>query len=75
MRYIYIALIVVITLVILLFKFQNLDSVTVSFLSMSITLPTSLLVFLVYILGMLTGGSLVAFLKTIIKGAKEKKST
>jgi xanthosine utilization system XapX-like protein len=42
---------------------------------MSITLPTSLLVFLVYILGMLTGGSLVAFLKTIIKGAKEKKST
>lgn len=73
MRYIYIALIVIITLVILLFKFQNLDSVTVSFLSMSLTLPTSLLVFLVYILGMLTGGFLVAFLRTIIKGAKAKK--
>lgn len=75
MRYIYIALIILITLVILLFKFQNLDSVTVSFLSMSLTLPTSLLVFLVYILGMLTGGSLVAFLRTLIKGAKEKKSS
>lgn len=65
---------VIITIAILIFTFQNIVSVTVNFLSMSITLPTSLLVFLVYILGMLTGGSLVAFLKTIIKGAKEKKS-
>uniref|UniRef100_A0A832DN30 DUF1049 domain-containing protein n=1 Tax=Ignavibacterium album TaxID=591197 RepID=A0A832DN30_9BACT len=72
MRYLYIALIVIVTLIILLFKFQNLESVSVSFLSMSITLPTSLLVFLVYILGMLTGGSLVAFIETIVEGAKEK---
>lgn len=73
MRYLYIALIVVISAVVLLFKFQNLDNVTVSFLSMSVTLPTSLLIIIVYILGMLTGGSLYAFFKTIVRKAKDKK--
>ncbi|WP_407930233.1 hypothetical protein [Ignavibacterium album] len=37
---------------------------------MSITLPTSFLVFIVYILGMLTGGSVVAFIKTLVKKSK-----
>ncbi|MFN3695697.1 MAG: DUF1049 domain-containing protein [Ignavibacterium sp.] len=69
-RYIYIALIVIVSAIVLLFKFQNLESVTISFLSMSITLPTSFLVFIVYILGMLTGGSVVAFIKTIVKKSK-----
>jgi uncharacterized integral membrane protein len=47
-----------------LFKFQNLDGVTVSLFSASFTLPVSILVFLVYVLGMLTGGSLLALLRT-----------
>jgi uncharacterized integral membrane protein len=72
-RYIYIALIVVISAIVLLFKFQNLENITVSFLSMSMTLPTSLLVIIVYILGMLTGGSLSAFIRTIVSGAKKKQ--
>lgn len=69
-RYFYISLAVVLTVIILLFTFQNIGSVTVNFLSMSITLPTSLLVIGVYILGMLTGGSMFAFLKTIVKKTK-----
>lgn len=72
-RYIYIALIVIISAIVLLFKFQNLESVTVSFLSMSVTLPTSLLVFIVYILGMLTGGSVVGFIKTLVKKSKAEE--
>lgn len=71
-RYIYITLIVIISAIILLFKFQNLENITVSFLSMSITIPTSLLVIIVYVLGMLTGGSLLAFIRTLVKGAKIK---
>ncbi len=71
-RYIYITLIVIISAIILLFKFQNLENITVSFLSMSITIPTSLLVIIVYVLGMLTGGSLLAFIRTLVKGAKTK---
>ena len=70
MRYVYIALIVVFTAVVLLFKFQNLQSATVSLFSASITLPVSILVIGIYVLGMLTGGSLVALLRTWIGGAR-----
>ena len=70
MRYVYIALIVVLTAVVLLFKLQNLQSVTVSFLSASFTLPASLLLILVYVLGMLTGGLLLALVRTWVRGAR-----
>lgn len=69
-RYFFISLAALITIVILVFTFQNIGSVTVTFLSMSVTLPISLLIIGVYILGMLTGGSVFAFLKTIVKKTK-----
>jgi lipopolysaccharide assembly protein A len=69
-RYVYITLIVVLTAVVLLFKLQNLQSVTVSFLSVSFTLPASLLLILVYVLGMFTGGFLLALVRTWVKGAR-----
>ena len=59
MRYVYIGLIVVFTGLVLLFKFQNLETATISLFSASITLPMSILVFLIYVLGMLTGGCLL----------------
>ena len=70
MRYVYIALIIAFTAIVLLFKFQNLDSVTVSLFSASLTLPLSVLVFAIYVLGMLTGGFLVSLLKSWIRGAR-----
>jgi putative membrane protein len=63
-RYLYIALIVVFAGIVLLFKIQNMDSVTVSLFSMSVTLPTSVMVLLVYILGMFTGGFVLGLLRT-----------
>jgi len=70
MKYVYIALIVVFTAMVLLFKFQNLETVTVSLFSASLTLPLSALVFGVYVLGMLTGGFIVSLLKSWIRGAR-----
>ena len=70
MKFLYIALIVVLTAVVLLFKVQNLQTATVSLFSASITLSVSILVIGVYILGMLTGGSLYALLRTWIRGAR-----
>jgi uncharacterized integral membrane protein len=67
---VHITLIVVLTAVVLLFKLQNLQGVTVSFLSVSFTLPASLLLILVYVLGMVTGGSLLALVRTWIQGAR-----
>lgn len=70
MRYVNIALIVLITAAILLFKFQNLSSVTVSLLGMSMTMPLSVLTFLVYLLGMVSGSALFSAYRKLYKGSK-----
>jgi uncharacterized integral membrane protein len=70
MRYVYILLIALLTAAVLLFKFQNLETVTVSLLTVSVTLPVSLLVIGVYVLGMFTGGFLVALVRGWIRGAR-----
>ncbi|MBK9116861.1 MAG: DUF1049 domain-containing protein [Betaproteobacteria bacterium] len=70
MRFLYIALIVAFTAVVLLFKFQNLQTATVSLFSASVTLPVSLLVIGIYVLGMLTGGALYALLRSWIVAAR-----
>jgi putative membrane protein len=69
-RFVYIGLIVVITAIVLLFKIQNLQAVTVSLFSASVTLPVSLLVVGIYVLGMLTGGSVLALLRTLVGRAR-----
>ena len=53
MRLLYFALIVAFTGIVALFKFQNLETVTVSLFAASFTLPVSVLVVFVYVLGML----------------------
>jgi uncharacterized integral membrane protein len=72
MRYVYLALIVLFTAVVLLFKFQNLETVTVSLLSASVTLPVSVLIILVYVLGALTGGFLMTVIRTWVRHASGK---
>ena len=70
MRFVYIALIVLFTAAVLLFKFQNLDMVTVSLLSARITLPISVLIVLVYALGMASGRFVLALLRGLVRGAR-----
>jgi uncharacterized integral membrane protein len=72
MRFVYIALIVVFTAIVIAFKVQNLETVTVSLAAMSVTMPVSILVLLVYVLGMLTGGFLVKLLRSWARGATER---
>jgi uncharacterized integral membrane protein len=69
MKYVYIALIVVLSGIVLLFKVQNLESVTVSLFSASVTLPVSILVLLIYVLGMLTGGMVLALVRSLVHRA------
>jgi len=63
-------LIVAFTAMVLLFKFQNLDAVTISLFSASLTLPLSVLVIAIYVLGMVTGCFIVSLLKSWIRGAR-----
>jgi uncharacterized integral membrane protein len=70
LRYLYVGLIVVFTAFVALFTIQNLPTVTISLLFSSMTLPLSVLVIVIYILGMLTGGSVLALLRTGILRAR-----
>ena len=72
MRYVYMVLIAILAGVIILFKVQNLESVTVSLFSASVTLPVSVLVLLIYVLGMLTGGFLLALVRSWVHGATRR---
>jgi uncharacterized integral membrane protein len=72
MRFVYMALIGLFAAVIVLFKVQNLETVTVSLFSASANLPVSLLVLLIYVLGMLTGGLLLALVRSWVRGATRR---
>jgi len=72
MRFVYMALIAIFAAIIILFKFQNLETVTVSLFAASVTLPVSVLVLLIYVLGALTGGFLLALLRTWVRGATRR---
>jgi uncharacterized integral membrane protein len=69
MRYVYIGLIILITLAVVTFKVQNIEAVTVTFLSGSLTLPVAVLILVVYVLGMLTGGMVLSVIRSWVRGA------
>jgi lipopolysaccharide assembly protein A len=71
-RTLYIVLIVAFTAIVVLFKFQNLETVTVTLLSASLTLPVSSLVLAIYVLGMLTGGFVLALVRGWVRGARRR---
>jgi uncharacterized integral membrane protein len=74
MKFVYVACIAVFAAVVLLFKVQNLETVTVSFLGASMSMAVSVLILIVYVLGMLTGGFALALLRTWVRGATAGRS-
>jgi uncharacterized integral membrane protein len=73
MRYVYMLLILLAVGILLLFKVQNLAAATVSFLGADFTMPVSFLIFVVYVLGMLTGSSVFGLLRSWTQGAMQKQ--
>jgi uncharacterized integral membrane protein len=72
MRVISIILSILLIGIVLLFSFQNRTAVTVLFLNWSATLPVAILVIAAYILGMVSGGSVVSFLRRSFNDTKKK---
>ncbi len=69
MRTIYLAIIIVFVAALIVFLFQNTQSVSVAFLMLAVSMPLAILVFIVYILGAVTGGSLFALLRRSYAGS------
>ena len=70
MRWIYLAAIVLFAVALVIFALQNLDAVTMSFLGFKIRAPLAVLAIVVYALGALTGGSLLALLRRSYQGSR-----
>jgi uncharacterized integral membrane protein len=68
-RYVYMVLIAMMVGFVALFKVQNLETVTVTLLSMNFSMPTSVMVLLIYVLGMFTGGFVLQLVRTLMRGA------
>ena len=68
MRWVNIAVIAVFVAAILIFAIQNFQSVTVSFLNFRIGAPLAFLVIVIYLLGMVTGGSVWALIRWAVEG-------
>ena len=70
MRWFHMTLIAVFVVAILIFAAQNLQSVTVAFLNFRVSAPLAVLIALIYVLGMITGGSLWASIRWALEGSK-----
>jgi lipopolysaccharide assembly protein A len=70
MRWIYLALIILIAAAAIIFALQNFEIVTMSFLGFNARVPLALLVAIAYLLGTATGGSLFALLRRSYEGSR-----
>jgi uncharacterized integral membrane protein len=70
MRWVHLTIIILFAAVTLIFGLQNLKSVTVSFLGLNIGAPLVVVIFVVYLLGAVTGGSLLALLRRSYAGSR-----
>ena len=70
MRWIHTAAIVIFVAATLIFAVQNFQTTTIAFLGFSVRMPLALLVILVYLLGMATGGSVWSLLQRSLEGSR-----
>jgi uncharacterized integral membrane protein len=70
MRWINLSVVILLVAFTLVFSVQNLEIVTMSFLSFNVRAPLALMVAVFYVLGMATGGSLWALLRRSIQASR-----
>lgn len=72
MRWFQLGVIILFAAMTIIFAAQNFQTVTVSFLRIGAQMPLALLVVIIYLLGAVTGGSLLALLRRAIEGSKQR---
>jgi uncharacterized integral membrane protein len=70
MRWVYLTVVILFVAAALIFVFQNVETVTMSFLGLRIRAPLAVLAAVAYILGALSGGSLLALLRKSVQGSR-----
>jgi putative membrane protein len=70
MRWVYMAVVAALAAATLIFAVQNLHPVTIAFLGLSMRAPLAILVVVIYLLGMATGGSAWALMRWAVEGSR-----
>ena len=70
MRWVYLTMVVLFVAAAVIFVFQNVGVVTMSFLGFGVRAPLAVLAAVAYILGAVTGGSLYALLRKSVLGSR-----
>ncbi len=73
MRWVYLAVVILFVAAAIIFVFQNVGVVTMSFLGLSVRAPLAVLAAVAYILGAVTGGSLFALLRKSVQGSRASR--
>ena len=74
MRWVYLTMVVLFVAATIIFVFQNVETVTMSFLGLSVRAPLAVVAAVAYILGAVTGGSLYALLRKSVQGSRAMRS-
>jgi lipopolysaccharide assembly protein A len=69
MRWLHLATVIILALAIVIFALQNLEMVSIDFLSFGVRIPLAFLVVAVYLVGMATGSSFLALIRRSVAGA------
>jgi putative membrane protein len=72
MRWIHLCVIILFAAAAIIFAFQNLEIVTMTFLGFSARVPLALLAAVMYLLGTVTGGALLALLRRSYEGSRRR---
>jgi len=70
MRWLFLTIISLLTIVTVVFAVQNMEVVSVDFLWFGVRLPLAFLIVAVYIIGMATGGGVWALIRRSVKGVR-----
>ena len=73
MRWVYLTVVVLFAAATIIFVFQNVAVVTMSFLGLSVHAPLVVLAAVAYILGAFTGGSLYALLRKSVQRSRASR--
>lgn len=71
MRVIYTVILILFVAAIAVFCVQNMETVSVAYLDWSASLPLPLLTLIIYVLGMLSGGTLLSLLRRSLRRATQ----
>jgi len=73
MRIVYLLILVLVLAAVVLFAVQNDERVTLKYLDRSVSISLSVLIAVVYLLGMLSGWTVVGFLKRSLQRVTERR--